>query len=83
MEKLYALMLAFVLMGCGKDKKPNYATGSIYETGSNGVGTTGFIRGINYFKDTRTGLCFAERGEGSNYTFTCVPCGNVEHLIRK
>ena len=39
---------------------------------------------IKYIKDSRTGLCFAERGLGSKYSFTCVPCTEkVENLIGK
>lgn len=38
---------------------------------------------INYFKDTRTGLCFAETGTGREHTLTCVPCTKeVEALIK-
>jgi hypothetical protein len=35
---------------------------------------------IVYFKDKRTGLCFAERGATSNYSFTCVPCDSLKKL---
>ncbi len=38
---------------------------------------------IHYIKDSRTGLCFAERGTGNTYTMTCVPCSQeVENLIK-
>lgn len=39
---------------------------------------------INYFKDTRTGLCFAETGQGEMHTLACVPCTEeVEAMIKK
>ncbi len=41
---------------------------------------------ITYFKDHRTGLCFAAMSDAiaSNYTMTCVPCTpEVERLVEK
>lgn len=40
---------------------------------------------IEYFKDKRTGLCFAEYGNiGSittdSYTITCVPCDSLKNV---
>lgn len=36
--------------------------------------------GIRYFKDERTGICFAERmfSSSDTYSFTTVPCSNVD-----
>lgn len=45
------------------------------------------IEDIKYFKDDKSGLCFAKVENGiyhaSNYSIsiTCVPCNNVQHLI--
>lgn len=37
---------------------------------------------IRYFKDTRTGVCFAERGSENGNSFTCVPCDSVKNFIK-
>lgn len=49
-----------------------------------------FIKNITYVKDSKTGLCFgiiASRKTGSTDSsgigITCVPCENVNHLIKK
>ncbi len=56
------------------------------------TGNTGYVKGvtrydapINYFKDERTGICFAERVPiaGDSYSFTEVPCEKVDALYKK
>lgn len=37
---------------------------------------------INYFRDERTKLCFAERAGYKMYSFTEVPCEKVEQWIK-
>lgn len=42
-------------------------------------------RNITYFKDERTGLCFAEYGNVGSittdaYTITCVPCDSLKNI---
>jgi hypothetical protein len=37
---------------------------------------------IRYFKDIRTGLCFAERGFNEANSFTCVPCDSVKQFLK-
>lgn len=42
------------------------------------------INDMVYFKDTRTGLCFASTeflGDDRTRTLACVPCEQVEHLL--
>lgn len=38
---------------------------------------------IRYLEDMRTGLCFAEIGSGSSYSFACVPCDSVKKFIEE
>jgi len=39
---------------------------------------SGFVSDeIRYFKDPRTNKCFAERGVGEEYSFTCIPCDSI------
>lgn len=60
-------------------------TSCIGETPSYIEGTTerGADKEIRYFKDSRTGICFAEVGQTDTYAFTCVPCDSVAKLIHK
>ncbi len=37
---------------------------------------------LTYFKDDRTGLCFAEDGWGDQIVLTCVPCDSVTKLLK-
>lgn len=67
MKKLIYILPVFALLSCNEPITP----GSMY--------TTSFVdktkqSDIRYFKDDETGLCFAERGLGDNYTFTQVEC---------
>lgn len=62
-------------MGCGEAApsapKPTYYKGDVSHPSVD----------IKYFKDTRTGVCFAERqpnGSSDSYAFTTVPCNAVE-----
>ena len=32
---------------------------------------------LRYFKDEKVNKCFAERGVGNTYSFTCVPCDSL------
>lgn len=61
--------------------------------GSCGVRTSSNInidgKDLKYFKDERTGLCFAVVGSRKAFNvnstglgLTCVPCEDVEHLIK-
>ena len=61
--------------------------------GSCGVRTSSNInidgKDLKYFKDDRTGLCFAIVASRKSFKvsatglgLTCVPCENVEHLIK-
>lgn len=34
-------------------------------------------QGLRYFKDNRTNKCFAARGFGQEYSFTCVECDSL------
>lgn len=45
---------------------------------------TEFQNKTYYWKDERTNLCFAAvRNPGSHaYSFTCVPCDSVKHLLK-
>jgi len=75
MKKLILLsVVLFALSSCDSDIE--------YIEGSSGMNTIS-SHGIKYFKDSRTGLCFAERGSINSYTMTCVPCSEeVEKLIK-
>ena len=64
----FAIFIAtFYLAACDS---PTYIDGHTAKSGD-----------IRYIKDTRTGVCFAERGGGETYAFTCVPCDSVKNLI--
>jgi hypothetical protein len=65
------ILSVFALSSC--ENRPSYIEGRKTDDSS----------GIHYIKDSRTGLCFAERGSGNTYSFTCVPCSEkVENLIK-
>jgi hypothetical protein len=71
--KIKILLLSvviFIIYGC---EQPSYVEGDSYNTG-------GYE--IKYFKDTRTNLCFAERGMMDGYSFTCVPCDSIKALLK-
>lgn len=72
MKKILTILILFTLVSCSE--QPKYIQGKS-QTGSNGNND------IRYFKDKRTGLCFAERGNVDTYAFTCVPCDSVKKLI--
>jgi len=64
----FAIFIAtFYLASC---ENPKYIKGDTSRTGD-----------IRYIQDVRTGVCFAERGGGETYAFTCVPCDSVKNLI--
>jgi len=64
-----------MLSACGET--PDYVEGHSKKVGAQGE------MDIIYFKDSRTGLCFSERGYGNSYSYTCVPCTEeVEKLIK-
>jgi hypothetical protein len=71
MKKLILILSLIILTSC---ERPSYTEG----------GHGNETHEIHYLKDSRTGLCFAERGRGNTYTMTCVPCSEeVECLIVK
>ena len=73
MKKL-AIILSLVILSSCEKPRPSYTEG----------GQANETDNIHYMKDKRTGLCFAEKGYGSSYTMTCVPCTEeVEQLIKK
>lgn len=77
MKKLILLIVLFALASCNKET-PEYITG-----GSGMKSPDASVLSLRYFKDSRTGLCFAERGGMDSYTMTCVPCSEeVEKLIK-
>jgi len=70
MKNLILILSLVILSSC---KRPSYTQG----------GHGNELNEIHYLKDSRTGLCFAERGSGNAYTMTCVPCTeDVENLIK-
>jgi len=72
MKKILTIFTFLILTSCSE--QPGYIEG-ISQTGAHGKSD------IRYFKDKRTGLCFAERGALDTYAFTCVPCDSVKKLI--
>lgn len=68
MKKVAHIILMLFLFSCGKNQK-DYIEGSTESSG-----------GIYYFKDTRTNICYSERGSGEGYVYTCVPC--TEEVLR-
>ena len=73
MKKLIIILSLVILSSCERPI-PSYTEG--------GYGNK--LDEIHYMKDTRTGICFAERGSGTRYTMTCVPCSDeVENLIKR
>ena len=76
MKKLLFVLMVVMLCSCSSESKEDaYITGNSSYVGDNSE--------ITYIKDERTGLCFAERGWGQSYTFTCIPCiKEVEDLIK-
>jgi len=80
MKKLFltlSVCASIFLTSCDDSAQPSYIEGK-----SNFISTNHTIE-ITYFKDKRTGLCYAERGQYYAYTMTCVPCDSVEKLIQK
>ena len=76
MKKLLLILSVVILSACGET--PNYVEGGSIKSGSSQLELD-----INYFKDSRTGLCFSERGVATSYSHTCVPCSEeVEKLIK-
>lgn len=46
---------------------------------------TEYENNTRYWRDGRTGLCFASNNvspTGNAYSFTCVPCDSVKHLLK-
>jgi len=74
MKKIIVIFTFLILTSC-HSKQPEYIEG-FSQTGTSGANE------IRYFKDKRTGLCFAERGTLDSYAFTCVPCDSVKNLIK-
>ncbi len=64
--------LTVFLTGCG-EPPPKFQKGDSIASRDN----------IRYFKDERTKLCFAEVGMDryDNYSFTYVPCENIEKNV--
>jgi len=76
MKKVLLVLTLFALASCTKET-PEYIEG-----GSSMQSLDETAVKLKYFKDSRTGLCFAERGVMDSYTMTCVPCSEeVENLI--
>jgi len=74
MKKLTTLLFALLLCSCSVNTSSN-------------VDFKG--KDLVYFKDSRTNLCFAVVAsrkavslEATGLGVTCVPCGDVEHLIK-
>tara|TARA_R110002050_G_scaffold19263_2_gene55530 strand:+ start:970 stop:1194 length:225 start_codon:yes stop_codon:yes gene_type:complete len=74
MKKLTTLLFATLLCSCSVN-----TSGNVNFKGED----------LKYFKDSRTNLCFAVVGSRKAATLeitglgvTCVPCENVEHLIK-
>ena len=74
MKKLTTLLFALLLCSCSVNTSSN-------------VNFKG--EDLIYFKDSRTNLCFAVVASRKTASFdttglgvTCVPCENVEHLIK-
>lgn len=70
------LVLAFLLSACGEIAPTPPSNERRYLFGD--VQYPSYP--VRYFKDERTGLCFAERmfGTSDSYSFTNVPCPNVD-----
>ena len=79
MKQLF-LSFTFCLFFASCMENPSYISGKSKMYGTND-GTSSSIE-INYFKDDRTNLCFAERGRVDSYTMTCVPCDSVKQFIK-
>ena len=76
MKKILLVLTLFALASCATET-PEYIEG-----GSSMLTLNEKEGNLKYFKDSRTGLCFAERGTTDSYTMTCVPCSDeVENLI--
>ncbi len=79
MKKLFltlSVCASIFLSSCEDGAQPSYIEG-------NSKYIPKISKDITYFKDKRTGLCYAERGQYYAYTMTCVPCDSVEKLIQK
>jgi hypothetical protein len=75
MKKLLLILSVVILSACGET--PDYVEGGSTKSGNQ------MDLDINYFKDSRTGLCYSERGVIDSYSHTCVPCTEeVEKLIK-
>lgn len=67
MKKIIAIMSVYFLVGCETSPDSMYAD-TIFDSSS---------KEIKYFKDARTNKCFAARGYGNAYSFTCVECDSL------
>ena len=72
---LFLLLTTFALSGCENqpEKKDETINPIVYLK----LTHIKYNFDIKYFKDTTTGLCFAEKGVGDQYSFTCVPCDSI------
>ena len=70
MKKLVAI-LSILIISCGSNDLQKQET---------------VDKNVEYFKDSRTNLCFGViksfNWDGSIWSFTCVPCDSVNHLLR-
>jgi hypothetical protein len=82
--KKIVLILSVILLASCKSEPPRHIEGGEERfEAQRDFGSYEINYLINYFKDTRTGLCFAETGTGREHTLTCVPCTEeVEALIK-
>lgn len=74
MKKIILAIGLITLVSCDDKIEP----GQMY-----GAGTSDNEK-IRYFYDVVGDKCFAERGLGDSYSFTCVPCDSaVKEAIKK
>ena len=76
--KISYLLLLLFMISC--KEMTEYEEQPEYIQGNSKRWSTPKGKEIRYFKDTRTNLCFAERGTDQDYSFACVPCDSIKNL---
>lgn len=76
MKKYFITIIAISLFSCNNNHEIVKENVKEY--------TKGFEPTINYYRDCRTGLCFAQIIQGNDIkAHTCVPCDSVIEYLNK
>jgi hypothetical protein len=77
--KRIVLLISVIMLASCTSEAPDYISG---ESDRHQSASMSSVYKLTYFKDSRTGICFAESGIGDWRVMACVPCSEeVEKLI--